>query len=73
MRCPRRGFQRKRHSIEEAKPKLSQNPQALAKIEELWSQTPRPSIMEIAKEIDYPKATVTNNIKKRVKIGELSS
>jgi hypothetical protein len=29
--------------------------------------------MEIAKEIDYPKATVANNIKKRVKIGELSS
>ena len=60
-------------ALKEAKPKLSQNPQALAKIKELWSQTPRPSISEIAKEIDYPKATVADNIKRRAKTGVLSS
>lgn len=54
-------------ALKEGKPKLSQNPQALAKIKELWAQIPRPTVTEIAKEIDYPKATVADNIRKRIK------
>jgi hypothetical protein len=69
---PQKGIS-ERKALKEAKPKLSQNTQALAKIKKLWSQTPRPSISEIAKEIDYPKATVADNIKRRAKTGELSS
>lgn len=52
--------------------KLSKNPEAIAKIKELWNSTPRPSLNEIAKTIDYPKATVAENIKKIKDKGDLA-
>jgi hypothetical protein len=53
--------------------RLSKNPEAIAKIKELWNSTPRPSINEIAKTIDYPKATVAENIKKIKDKGDLAN
>lgn len=50
--------------------RLSKNPEAIAKIKELWNSTPRPSINEIANIIGYPKATVGENIKKMQARGE---
>jgi hypothetical protein len=43
---------------------LSQDRVALGRIRDLWNQTPRPTIQEIAKEIGYPTDTVAENIKK---------
>jgi len=51
--------------------RLSQDHIALAKIKELWNSTPKPPIMEIAKIINYPKATVADNIRKMKEKGEL--
>jgi hypothetical protein len=45
------------------KPRLSQNPIALAKTKELW-QAGEHNAAKIAKEIGYPKATTWENIKK---------
>lgn len=53
------------------RPRLSQDRVALERIRELWSQTPRPTIQEIAKEIGRPIATVAGNIKKMRHRGEL--
>ena len=50
---------------------LSQDRVALGRIRELWNQTPRPTIQEIAKEIGRPTATVAGNIKKMRHRGEL--
>jgi predicted transcriptional regulator len=44
---------------------------ALGRIRELWNQTPRPTIQEIAKEIGRPTATVAGNIKMMRHRGEL--
>lgn len=51
--------------------KLIDNKAALEKIKEMWKQTPRPSIMQIAKEIAYPKTTTGDAIKRMKKAGEL--
>ncbi len=51
--------------------RLSQDQVALERIRELWNQTPRPTIQEIAKEIGRPTATVAGNIKKMRHRGEL--
>lgn len=48
--------------------KLSEDPIALAKIEELLETSPRPSYATIAKTIGYPKTTVSDAIK-RIKEG----
>ena len=53
------------------RPRLSTNPDAIAKIKELYQQTPRPSIHEISRIIGYPNATVAENIKKMKAKGEL--
>jgi hypothetical protein len=53
------------------KVRLSQNPQALAKIKELW-EGGQQNQAEIAKAIDYPKATTNENIKRMLKAGTLS-
>lgn len=58
-------------ALQEGKPKLSENPQALARIKELLTQTPRPSISQIAKEIGYPKGTVAGYTKKMLSSVEL--
>lgn len=50
---------------------LSQDRVALGRVRELWNQTPRPTIQEIAKEIGYPTDTVAENIKKMRHRGEL--
>jgi hypothetical protein len=47
------------------KPRLTQNPDALRKIEEMLAQSPRPSTMDIAKAVGYPKATVYEAIKRQ--------
>jgi len=46
------------------KSRLTQNPDALRQIEEMWKQSPRPSTMDIAKTVGYPKATVYEAIKR---------
>jgi hypothetical protein len=51
--------------------RLFQNQAALTKIKEMWDTTPRPSIHEIARKIEYPKATVAENIKKMKEKGKL--
>lgn len=51
--------------------RLSENPDALQKIRELWSQSPRPSYAEISRIIGYKKPTVFDRIKQMVKNGEL--
>ena len=53
----------KKKALHEGKPRLSKNPQALARIRELLAQTPRPSISQIAKEIGYPRGTVAGYVK----------
>jgi len=53
------------------KVRLFQNPQALAKIKELWEGGQR-NQAEIARVIDYDKATVNDNIRKMLKAGTLS-
>lgn len=53
------------------KVRLSQNPQALAKIKELW-EGGQQNQAKIAKVIDYPKATTNENIKRMLKAGTLS-
>lgn len=62
-----------RKSLNAGKPNLYQNPQALARIKDLWAQTPRPTISEIAKELGYSKATIAENIKNMIKAGETDS
>lgn len=51
--------------------RLSENPDALQKIRELWSQDPRPSYAEIGRIIGYKKPTVFEKIKRMIKNGEL--
>ena len=53
------------------KVRLSQNPQALAKIKELWDGGQR-NQADIARAIDYPKATLNENIRRMIKAGTLS-
>jgi len=53
------------------KVRLFQNPQALAKIKELWEGGQR-NQAEIARVIGYDKATVNDNIRKMLKAGTLS-
>ena len=53
------------------KVRLSQNPQALAKIKELWEEGQQ-NQADIARAIDYPKATTNENIKRMLKAGTLS-
>lgn len=55
----------------EKKVRLFQNPQALAKIKELWEGGQR-NQAEIARVIGYDKATVNDNIRKMLKVGTLS-
>lgn len=47
-----------------AKRKLSQDPDAIARIRETWNTTPRPSIKDIAKQVGYPYDTVYQYIKR---------
>ena len=51
--------------------KLSQDPIALAKIKEMWSQSPRPTLTAMAKETGYSKSTISDNITKLKENGEL--
>ena len=51
--------------------RLSQNPQALAKIKELWEGGQR-NQADIARAIGYPKATLNENIRRMIKAGTLS-
>lgn len=51
--------------------KLSQDPMALAKIKEMWSQSPRPSLTAMEGEIGYSKSTISDNIKRLKEKGEL--
>ena len=51
--------------------KLSEDPIALAKIKEMWSHSPRPTLTAMAKETGYSKSTISDNIKKRKEKGEL--
>ncbi len=51
--------------------RLADNPVALAKIKEMWTRIPRPSLEKIAEEIGYPKATIEENVKKMKAKGEL--
>jgi hypothetical protein len=53
------------------KVRLFQNPQALAKIKELWEGGQR-NQAEIARVIGYDKATVNDNIRRMLKAGTLS-
>jgi hypothetical protein len=52
------------------RPKLSLDPIALTKIKELWQSGER-SALKISKEINYPKATTWENIKRMRDKGEL--
>ncbi len=54
------------------RPKLLDNPEAIARIKELWKQEPRPSYKEMGEIIGYPKSTVAENIKKLKAKGELA-
>ena len=51
--------------------RLSEDPIALAKIKEMWSQSPRPTLTAMAKETGYSKSTISDNIKKLKEKGEL--
>ena len=53
------------------KKKLSENNSALAQIEKLWRQDPRPSYGMIAKEIGYPKSTIRDVIRKMIDSGKV--
>jgi len=53
------------------KVRLFQNPQALAKIKELW-EGGQQNQAEISRAIGYNKATVNDNIRKMLKTGTLS-
>jgi hypothetical protein len=55
----------------ERKKRLAESPDAIAAIKEMWSRSPRPSLMEMAKELDYPKATVADNVRRMRASGEL--
>jgi len=57
--------------IDKPRKRLFDNPEAIAKIKELWALDPRPSLKEIAKIVNYPKATVADNALKMKKRGEL--
>lgn len=51
--------------------KLSNDPIALAKLEELYHQDPRPSLAAMGRKIGYPKGTVNDNLRKMKERGEL--
>lgn len=44
--------------------KLSEDTIALAKLKELYSRDPRPSLIAMGKELGYSKSTIADNIKK---------
>ena len=67
-----RSPEREASNEEGKKVRLFQNPQALAKIKELWEGGQR-NQAEIARVIGYDKATVNDNIRKMLKVGTLSS
>lgn len=51
--------------------KLASNASAVEMIKTMWSQNPRPSQQDIAKEIDYPASSVRYYIQKMLDKGEL--
>ena len=53
------------------KKRLFENPDALQQIRELWSQSPRPSLVKMSERIGYPKSTIAEHIKKMRERGEL--
>lgn len=53
-----------------SKARLTDNPQALQAIRDLWQSGVR-SRAAIARKIDYPKSTVAENIKRMLEAGEL--
>ena len=52
------------------KPKLTDNPQALQAIRDLWRSGER-NQAAIARTVDYPRATVNENIRRMLAAGEL--
>jgi len=52
------------------KPKLTDNPQALQAIRDLWMSGER-NQAAIARTVDYPRATVNENIRRMLAAGEL--
>ena len=57
--------------IPQKRKRLSTNPDALNKIKEMVSQSPKPSFATIAREIGYPKPTVFDAIQRMKKEGDL--
>lgn len=53
------------------KAKLSENKDAIETIKTLWSQQPRPSQREIARQIGYPASSTKLQIKKMIESGDL--
>ena len=53
-----------------SKPKLTDNPQALQSIRDLWRSGVR-SRAAIGREVGYPKSTVAENIRRMIEAGEL--
>lgn len=51
--------------------KLSEDTMALAKLKELYSRDPRPSLIAMGKDLGYSKSTIADNIKKLKEKGEL--
>ena len=52
------------------KPKLTDNPQALQAIRDLWMSGER-NQAAIARTVDYPRATVNENIRRMLSAGEM--
>lgn len=52
--------------------KLADDPDAMNRIKELWNSSPRPSVSAIAKEINWPRTTIQDSIKKMIEAGVLS-
>lgn len=52
--------------------RLEKDQLAIEQIKEMWSQSPRPTITEIARHIRYARSTTSESIKRMRKSGEIS-
>ncbi|MCJ7444976.1 MAG: winged helix-turn-helix transcriptional regulator [Methanotrichaceae archaeon] len=64
-------IQKKKKELQKKK-KLSQDPETLEKIQELWQNGQRSS-SQIARKIGYPKTTVRDAIKRMIRRGDIIS
>lgn len=70
--APTEGEREEGREGEGKKPRLSQNPQAITQIKELWASGQR-NQAEIAKLIGYHRATVNDNIRRMIQEKELEA